>query len=385
MKPPRASFLLALLVCALPAASGTDRAAADEREILRLRIVNDAGGEVSASADGGLTWQTLGHVLHYTTQVNRKGYTASKWVPAGHVAATAVNAIHLNVGLNEEDDRGIIFSILPRQFLAPPREYRSFLSPDSSIYTDIPAGEGIFGGHFAPFVGSPVYISGPCGELAPVESGYVPRQGDRFVIIVLEPEPYPISVEFENWSGGSIRMRYPDGRETLLGYVVRPVRGVGRFEGALYTGLGRIRANHAGVIDVSTSPVGYLGAFQIIPFGHSLSPEMHLAWERTQWMIVGPVNGDSPLWQGLMPLFYQHIRPDYLPGDLYGRDWESSLLARFLVDADTGSGWGPMPLERLAADSSAPLPGWADQALGELRRIRILFPLTSVGQGRPAG
>jgi len=385
MKPPRASFLLALLVCVLPAASRADSLPEAAHEILRLRIVNDAGGEVSASADGGLTWQVLGHVLRYTTQANRKGYTASKWVPAGHVAATAVNAIHLNVGLNEEDDRGIIFSILPRQFVAPPKDYRSFLSPDSSIYTDIPAGEGIFGGRFAPFVGSPVYTSGPCGELAPVESGYVPRQGDRLVIVVLQPQPYPISVEFENWTGGSIRMRYLDGRETLLGYVVRPVRGVGRFEGALYTGLGRIRANHAGVIDISTSPVGCLGAFQIIPFGHSLSPEMNLAWERTQWMIVGPVNDDSPLWQGLMPLFYQHIRPDYLPGDLYGRDWESSLLARFLVDADTGSGWGPMPLERLAADASAPLPGWADQALGELRRIRILFPLTSGGQCPPSG
>jgi len=76
-----------------------------------------------------------------------------------------------------------------------------------------------------------------------------------------------------------------------------------------------------------------------------------------------------------MPLFCQYLRPDYLAGDLYGADWESRLLARFLVDVETGDGWRPMPCERLAADPTAPLPEWADSALGQVTRIRILFPL----------
>jgi hypothetical protein len=375
MHPRTPTILLALLACALTPAAAADTPVAGEHEILRIRLLNDCGGEIAASRDQGVTWSLLGHVLRYTTAVNTSGYTASKWVPAGRVAATAVNAIHLNVGLNTSEDRGIIFSILPRQLLAPPKEYRSFLSPDSSIYTDIPAGEGIFGGGCAPFVGNPLYLRRAGGDLVPVADGYLPRQGDEIVILVLRPDRYPISAEFENREGGSICLRYPDGSQTQLGYVVRPVRGVGRFEGALYTGVGRIRANHAGVIDISTSPVGDLGAFQIIPFGHSLSPEMHLAWERTQWMIVGPLAEDTPLWEGLMPLFYQHLRPDYLPGDLYAPDWESRLLARFLVDVETDRGWGPMPVRRLAPDSSAPLPDWADQALGEVTRVRILFPL----------
>jgi hypothetical protein len=209
----------------------------------------------------------------------------------------------------------------------------------------------------------------------PIAAGYVPQQGDEIMIVVLNPEPYPISIEFENREGGAISMRYADGTRELLGYVVRPVRGVGRFEGVLYAGIGRIRANHAGVVDISTSPVGSLGAFQIIPAGHSLSPEMHLAWERTQWMIVGPLRESSALWDGLMPVFYQHIRPDYLPGDLHAEDWESRLLARFLVDVETGDGWRPMPVRRLAPDSSVPLPDWADSALEEVVRVRILFPI----------
>ncbi len=384
MKLRAATIALSLLVLSLGAMAATAPPEV-EREILRLRIVNDYGGEIAASADHGETWKVLGRVVRYTTRVNTKGYTASKWVPAGHVAATAVNAIHVNVGINTKDDRGIIFSILPRQLLAPPQEYRSFLSPDSSIYTDISAGEGIFGGGYAPFVGSPVYVRASGNELVPAPAGYVPRQGDEIVVVVLEPGPLPISVEFENREGGAIRLRYSDGSEKQLGYVVRPVRGVGRFEGALYTGIGRIRANHAGVIDISTSPVGELGAFQIIPFGHSISPEMNLAWERTQWMVVGPVEEASPLWEGLMPLFYQHIRPDYLPGDLYAQNWEARLLARFLADVEAGGSWRPMPVRRLAPLSTTPLPEWADQALGEVTRVRILFPVEIGGASAPAG
>ena len=357
--------------------------AGEAREILRLRVVNDSEGEIAASSDGGETWRRMGRVVRYTARVNERGYTASKWVPAGCIAATAVNAIHITVGLNEVEDRGIIFSILPREFLAPPGDYRSFLSPDSSIYTDIAAGRGMFGGGEAPFVGNPVFRETEEGGLVPLGAGYVPSRGDVLVIVVLRPERYPVALEFENRDGGAVSLRYGDGSERLLGWVIHPVGGIGRFAGSVYAGIGRIRAGHAGVVDISTSPEGFLGAFQIIPVGHALSPEMHLAWTRTQWMIVGPLEEESALWEGLAPLFLQHIRPDYLPDDIRGRDWRERLLARFLVDADRGDGWDPMPCLRLASDPAAPLPVWADGALADLVRVRILFPVEETrGAGR---
>jgi len=357
--------------------------AGEAREILRLRVVNDSEGEIAASSDGGETWRRMGRVVRYTARVNERGYTASKWVPAGCIAATAVNAIHITVGLNEVEDRGIIFSILPREFLAPPGDYRSFLSPDSSIYTDIAAGRGMFGGGEAPFVGNPVFRETEEGGLVPLGAGYVPSRGDVLVIVVLRPERYPVALEFENRDGGAVSLRYGDGSERLLGWVIHPVGGIGRFAGSVYAGIGRIRAGHAGVVDISTSPEGFLGAFQIIPVGHALSPEMHLAWTRTQWMIVGPLEEESALWEGLAPLFLQHIRPDHLPDDIRGRDWRERLLARFLVDADRGDGWDPMPCLRLASDPAAPLPVWADGALADLVRVRILFPVEETrGAGR---
>lgn len=350
------------------------------RELARVRIVNDAGGEIEVSYDRGETWSGAGRVLRYTTRTNPRGYTASKWIPAGRVAATAVNAVHITVGYNAEDDRGVIVSLLPREFLAPVAGYNSYLSPDSSIYTDIAAGESIFGGGIAPFVGNPVYLEAEHSRLLPLPADYLPARGDVLVIVLLRPDPYPIAAEFENWEGGAISLRYPDGSSRLLGWVIRPVRGIGRFAGSLYAGIGRVRADHAGVVDISTSPLGFLGAFQVIPVGHALSPEMDFAWSKSQWMIAGPAQAESPLWEGLMPLFYQHVRPDYLADDLYRPDWQMRLLSRFLVEVDGGDGWEPIPCLRLAPDLAVPLPAWADNALEEVRRVRILFPLTSGSQ-----
>ena len=363
---------LSLLLCC--AVARADDRRCQTRELVRIRIVNDQHGPISVSRDQGNSWQPIGRVLAYTTQVNRRGYTASKWVPAGRVAATAVNAIHINAGHNLGDDRGIVFSILPREFLRPPPNYASFLSPDSSIYTDLPAGTSIFGGGDAPFVGSRIFLES-AGDLSPVKEGYVPARGDVLVIVVTLPALYPIAAEFENRPGGRVSLRYADGSQHLIGWVIRPVGGIGRFAGSAHAGIGRIRANHAGVIDVSTSLTAELGAFQILPVGHALSPEMNMAWSMTQWMIVGPAADGDALWESLTPLFYQHLRPDYRPDDLPSAEWRRRLLSRFLVEADFGDGWVPMPALRLSPDPSVPLPESAHSVLLEANRLRILFPI----------
>ena len=227
------------------------------REVARLRIVNDKGGEICISRDGGEHWTLLGHVVKFTSKVDRNGYTASKWVPAGEVAATAVNAIHISVGYNAKDDRGVVFSVLPQELLEGPRNYASFLSPDASIYTDIPAGHGIFGGGEAPFVSNPVLRQVGAGA-GSAPGGLCSVAGRRALIIIVQKPraAIPVAAVFENCEGGAVTLQYPDGSALTVGTVVKPVQGVGRFLGGIYAGIGRIRANHAGVIDVSTSPIG---------------------------------------------------------------------------------------------------------------------------------
>jgi len=346
--------------------------AALEQELTGIRIENRPDGVIAVAGDGG--WRPIGSVLRYTTTLDREQFTASTWGRAGTVVATAVNALHIKVTQDEHTDRGVGFSLLPREFTPGAKQPFATRSPDSSIYTDIPAGTAIFGGDYSPFVGSPVYVE-RAGELVALPPDYLPALGDVLVIRVLRPRPYPAQMVFENRFQGLIHLQYPDGSSKPIGTVLRPVMGVGRFPGTLYAGIGRIRANHPGVIDISTSLVGEIGGFQIVPAGHAMSPETRYVRLLTQWMVVGPLDARDPTWEGVAPLFLRYLRPQYDAADLYAADWEARLLGRFLVEVEIGGRWQAMPHFAIGASANAPLPDWAASALQEVEAIRIMFPL----------
>jgi hypothetical protein len=67
------------------------------------------------------------------------------------------------------------------------------------------------------------------------------------------------------------------------------------------------------VLCISTSPVGTIGGFQIIPRDHAMSPEMTFARIKTQWMVVGPLWALDPSWEGLPPLFTDYFYPAFSP------------------------------------------------------------------------
>jgi hypothetical protein len=342
------------------------------QEIGQVRIENQPGGAIAVKV--GDEWRRLGSVLRYTAMVDRTSFTASKWGRASAVVATAVNALHVKVAHNDQEDRGIVFSLLPREFA--PGSARPFAtrSPDSSIYTDIPAGTGIFGGDFAPFVGNPVFVMRG-DEPAPLPPDYVPALGDVLLISIRRPTRYPSQIVFENRFQGLIYLQYPDGNRKPIGAVLRPVEGVGRFPGGLYAGIGRLRANHPGVVDICTSLSGEVGGFQILPAGHAMSPEMSYVATSAQWMVVGPLDAREPTWEGIAPLFMQYLRPKYDARDLYAEDWDARLLGRLLVEVEIGGRWQAMPHFGLDPDLSLPLPRWATHALQDVEAIRILFPL----------
>ncbi|MBU1616662.1 MAG: hypothetical protein KKF06_02615 [Candidatus Margulisbacteria bacterium] len=343
--------------------------------LYRVKIVNVAGGSIEVSLDAQKRWQLIGHVLYPTTRVNRDGYAASRWVGDGEVAATAVNAIHVKTSNDEKSGKGIIFSLLPKEQLRPPKAYDSYLSPDSSIYTDIPAGTELFGGGSAPFVGNRVFFSRQSDYLYPITPDYQPAIGDVFTIMVKRPADYPTEIDFENNFGGKITIKYLGGRNRTIATVLRPVVGVGRFEGTVYASTGRIRANHAGVIDVSTSPLGEIGGFQMVPAEHG--SELKYVREKTQWLVIGPPLVGSGSLEGIAPFFRYFIQPSYRASDIFDdENWEKKLLSRFLVEVKyTGEeNWQAMP--SLSLDRNKSLPKWADTALDKVSDIRILFPIT---------
>ncbi|MGC9317431.1 MAG: hypothetical protein ACP5KN_05275 [Armatimonadota bacterium] len=322
-------------------------------EILRIRIVNRAGGSIAISRDAGATWLRVGSVTAPATAVNPDGYTASRWARDASVAAAAVNAIHVKVANHPQTGRGIVFSVIPAG--GPVGAATGHAT--SVIATDIPGGDALFGGGLGPYVSSPVLVERE-GELVRLPADYVPAEGDALVIRVLAPPQRVASIEFDNSFGGLIRLRYVGGEQKVIGTVLRPVLGVGRFEGTRDAAPGRIRANHPGVIDISTSPAGLVGGFQIVPSGHADSPETTYVRTGTQWMVVGPVSALDPSWEGIAPLFSGYIRPSYRPDDIWGghEDWMRRLLSRCQVQARTADGeWGLMP--RIAIDPEAPEDG----------------------------
>jgi hypothetical protein len=352
----------------------------------RVYTVNRfSGGEITE----------IGRTLAPVSSINPSGFTASGWGKKGAVTATAVNAIHLKVGQNPDTGFGKIFTVLPVEFVEfDATDYKSYYNGEASLFTDIKAGAGIFGGGFAPKVGDPLYISpspdsppdrlnlarAPSAANFPLAydgrtfhawtPGLAPAVGDIIVIAVKACGARFQWIEFDNRFGGLITAKTLDADETeVIGQVYQPVFGVGRFEGSTFVGPGRIRANHPGVICISTSPVGEIGGFQIIPLEHAMSPEMKNARVLTQWMVVGPVDPrDSAQWEGLTPLFSDNIYPSYISVSDARFDDLSVFLDRFVVvvkmkgDAD----FRPMPV----------VVGRDDEALLNLERIRILFPVS---------
>ena len=351
-------------------------------EVARLRIENTKDGEISGSRDEGKTWSVIGHIAVPTIKVNPRGYNASKYGPPGTIVATAVNAIHLKAGQNTKENRGIIWSLAPAaEDEAGRQSLQSEVSPGSAAYTDMPGGEGVFGGIYTPFVGNPIFLDNDKNnELKTLPENYVPKLGDVWTIQILRPRRYPREIVFENRFAGLITIEYRGDADSkgprIIGQVLRPVLGVGRFIGSYFAETGRLRANHNGVIDISTSRRGEIGSFQIVPANHAMSPELSYVLLGAQWMVIGPATAGDPSWEGVAPLYSDFLRPRYDKADWEEANDLEGILGRFRFEIKRKgkTEWEPMP--EFSMRVGAPLPKWANSALNQVTHLRIVFPFT---------
>ncbi|HOT28948.1 MAG TPA: hypothetical protein PLU72_12215 [Candidatus Ozemobacteraceae bacterium] len=334
-----------LLVLALPSA-----AAGEESEECRVRIENRERGEIAVSTDRGVSWRGIGRVVRpddgYTQETGDDGFTAADWAPSGAVAATAVNALHIKV--RQGTRHAVLFTIQPRELLRmTAEEVKSYFSSRTSIFTDIPAGSLLFGPEYAPRLGNPVHVIRD-GESFRIPEEYKPRIGDTLVIPSMRPSPCLKELRFVNRPGGLVFAAYSDGSARCVGSVAKSAGATGRFGGSQYAGRGEVRANHPGVLCVSTSKRGDVGGFQIIPAVHAGGPGLKYVWGNiSAWMVVKPLLPGRPPLEGRPPLFGGHIRPG---------------TGRCLVRIGDGR-WEPAP-ERV---------GLVRDGLGNVTEIRLLF------------
>jgi hypothetical protein len=362
-------------------------------ESFTIELENRAGADIQiVDAKGNV--ETIGKVLSPARKVNPEGFTASGWAEPSTVCATAVNAMHIKTTHNYKTGKSTVFSLLPVEFAEfDPKDYQSYYSASASLVTDFPAGSGIFGGEWAPAVGSQVLLaadrdapSGDFGfpgapprwwwkdEAKPLPADYLPKENDTLIIQVTRKRYVPEYIEFENRFGGLVWVKEMGLDPYPIAQVLKPVAGAGRFQGSAYAERGRIRANHPGVICISTSDKGEIGGFQIIPRDHSMSPEMTAARTKTQWMVVGPLWALDPSWEGLPPLFTDYLYPAFIPTDGQLPDGsEVSGAEVFLGRATVRARYSdsPKPDEYELLHETRPL---TFEALKNMTHLRIYFP-----------
>ncbi|MBQ7220122.1 MAG: hypothetical protein IJS28_03995 [Synergistaceae bacterium] len=319
---------------------------------IELRIPCIIGSNVKAVMPHGEIL-TLGQVLKFPVKTNHPAYTASKWAAPSTVCASAVNAVHILV--NVEDGRGRIISLVPSITVAPAA------APGAYFSLDMPAGTGIFGG-FAPLTGSEVRVLHD-GQESPLTD--TPSEGDTLIIRTPLPEsPSVYMVDIENRPAGRV-IAYGARGAHVIARVVRRVAGVGRFGGTVYQNVGRIRASHSGVIDVSTSRRDEVGGIQIMPLKHALtSHEMINAWSLTQWMIIAPLPGMPDL-EGTPPLFKSALVPGPQLGDKLPDVWSQYGRKPLVLCRRDGGEWERLP----------EVSGKVDDALIDVTHLRIYFPV----------
>lgn len=348
MKKLIISLILTLTLLAAPSLAA-------EKTLFELRVPFEVGAQVTAvTADGSV--HEIGRVNKMPTTTRYPSYTASAWSTPGTVCASAVNALHMLVAA--EKDKGRTMSIIPQETIAPAA------GAGASVVVSPAAGTSLFGA-WAPPVGSQVTVRKADGSEAPLSAKNLPKRGDTLLITAEEDDSLPYMVDIENRPGGRVIAWYGRGYETI-GRVLKPLGGTGRFEGTLYQKTGAVRANHSGVIDVSTTPRGKTGGFQIIPWDHAMhSKEMQNVWNMTQWLVIGPADGKSWL-GGTPPLFKKGLVPGPADGEKMWDIW-STYGRKSLVLARYNNGkW-----ERLHESE-----GRADNALKSITELRLYYPFT---------
>ncbi len=312
-------------------------------ETHRIRIVNSVDGAIQVSNDAGRNWHLIGRVTAPATE-SLMGYSAAGYARPATVAATAVHGLRIRVGDAGTPDP-LLINILPREFAQTPKLFGGHVSGLSGIYTTIPVGTAIFRG-LSPLVGNPVYLVHDMGsDLQPLPVNYVPKDGDVLEIVVLAPANPLKEVDFDNHAGGDVRVTYADGTAKVLTQVVKPVVGVGRYDGCSYSGVGAINTNHDGVITVSTAPVSTSplfegigperrGGFQIQPAFHNAQGDG--AGAPSVLVIGSRKRPSAPEMEGRPPLFYGYFDLAWSAGEPQ-HSWRTEVQRR------NRAKWEPMP------------------------------------------
>jgi hypothetical protein len=282
----------------------------------------------------------MGRVLAVPQKSRHPSFTASKYGIGGQIIATASNAHHIQISV--EDGAGRTMSLIPSQTFANAPGF------GASFIVEGIGGSGLWG-EYSPFVGSPAYIVNQVGVPVLFNNLQIFQFATALEIRVYRPEREIEYFEIENVEGGKAWYRDASG-DHQFAVVESRVLGTGRFEGTLFQGLGRVRANHPGVICVSTCAKREIGGFQIVPLSHTYSSEMQKTRRMHQYIVLRGVDFEDIA--GQSPFFKGWVRP----GDVDIPDYKTGW-----VTCRINGVWQEMPN----------ISGLSDDTLSNVEAFRI--------------
>lgn len=330
-------------------------------ESYRIRFINQAGGAIEASTDGGKTWLQLGKVTRPATTTTLYGNPLSI-CPQGKVAGVNADSLLIRVPAA----KGLLRAI---------RILSNSEAPSAAaICTDQRTQSDLFRS-LAPPVGSEVQLE-QGGLTTPLPVNYSPKPGDRLVILIPPPATAEApSIVIENKVGGEVVLSTPGGVPRVLAKVKHPLLGIGRYAGTEKGGSGCVLSWMPSTVLVSTASGKHSaedpkreerGGFVIQPAEPSLQSNTHPA---SQILIeaLGEGNAKPPV----SPFFAQ-------PAPLSSGDPYDATPTRVEVRIDGGA-WEPMPDLRGVVDEDQLIRALVE-ATGRKRTIhtgithlRILF------------
>ena len=312
------------------------------QKLFTIRLPLTVGEQVLVIApDGGQL--EMGKMRVLPMKSKYPGFTASRYGEGAQVIASASNAHHIQ--LSVENGKGRTISVLPTE------TYVATSGMGSSFIIEGAGGFGLWG-EFAPFVGSPVFIVYSNKNRVPFTDAAMLSEGEAVEIDVYAPRESVDYIEIENREGGSAWYRDAAGKDHPFATVESEVRGTGRFSGTLYQGQSMVRANHPGVICISTTPRGDIGGFQIIPLTHTYSKEMQSARHMGQYLVLRGIDFEDLT--GRFPFFRGGVRP----GDERNT---TSNVGKVLCKIK--GNWYPLPL----------MSEWTEESLTHIEAIRIFL------------
>jgi hypothetical protein len=312
-----------------------------ERMLFTIHIPMTLGERAQVLFPDGTSLE-MGKVFAVPTKSRYPGFTASRYGTGAQIIASAANAHHIQVSV--ENGEGRTLSLIPSQ------TFVAASGLDTSFVVDGVGGTGLWG-RYAPFVGSPVYIVNPAGIPVLFNNVNLLKFATALEVRVYKPKDDAEYIEIENSEGG--HAWYHDAKgDHQFAIVESPVSGTGRFEGSLYQGLGKVRANHPGVICVSTTERYDIGGFQIVPLSHTYSKEMQKTRRMSQYIVLRGIDFEDLT--GQPPFYRSYIRP----GDAEDMEYHAGTV-RCKVDGE----WREMLL----------VSGLTENTLNGVEAFRIYF------------